>query len=512
MELTLEEMKHADQQFMMQDFTIVIFGGAGDLSRKKLLPTLYHLFEQNQLPNNFTVIGCGSPVGMTDNEYRILANNSVLENNDDSYDEEKSQNFVRHLHFVSGRLEEASVFERIRDLLLTKSPKDSDGNIRVVFYLAVPPGSFEPVILKIREFGLNTGIYIPKIIIEKPFGHDLQSADALNDVVTSVFHEHQVYRIDHYLGKETVQNIIFFRFSNSIFEPLWNRRYIDNVQITVAEDIGIESRGKFYEKAGVVRDIVQNHVMQIIALIAMEPPIGFDPELIRDEKVKVFKSITVMSPDMVLKNTVRGQYGAGVINGKEVKGYRSENFVAGDSKTATYFAGKFEINNWRWAGVPFYVRAGKRLAKRVTEIVIEFKQPPLQLFGGRQQLDSSLLVLTIHPEESIALRFGVKYPNTTKKIKQISMNFSYSKEFQVKPYPPYSRLILDSLKGDLTLFVRQDGEEAMWKVIDPIISTWENPECPSCPKFPNYASGTSGPDNADLLIQADNRHWMTDLS
>jgi len=365
------------------------------------------------------------------------------------------------------------------------------------------------VIKKISEFGLNTGIYIPKIIIEKPFGHDLESSNALSTVVNSVFLEHQVYRIDHYLGKETLQNIIFFRFSNSIFEPLWNRRYIDNVQITVAEDIGIESRGKFYEKAGVVRDIVQNHVMQIIALIAMEPPIGFDPEVIRDEKVKVFRSITVMTPDMVHKNTVRGQYGAGVINGKEVKGYRSEDFVQPESSTATYFAGKFEINNWRWAGVPFYVRAGKRLAKRVTEIVIEFKQPPLQLFGDRQHLESSALALTIHPEESIALKFGVKYPNTTKKIKQINMNFSYSKEFKVKPYPPYSRLILDSLKGDLTLFVRQDGEEAMWKVIDPIIDAWKDSKCP---EFPNYAAGTSGPENADHLIQSDNRRWITDLT
>jgi glucose-6-phosphate 1-dehydrogenase len=493
----------------VSDFTMVIFGGAGDLSRKKLLPTLYHLFQRGHFSENFKVLGCGGSHEINDIMYREIAEESVKSESGNEFDSVKFDEFSKHLFFFSGRLEEDSSFIKLRELLISLQHKDQSGRIDVVYYMAIPPDIFEIVIQKLGQFSLNKGIFNAKIIVEKPFGHDFESSKELNRFINTVFHENEIYRIDHYLGKETLQNIIFFRFSNSIFEPLWNRRYIDNVQITASEDIGIENRGKFYEKACIVRDIVQNHIMQIIALIAMEPPANFEPEMIRDEKVKVFRSVKYMDPEKVRDYTVRGQYGKGMINGKEVIGYRDEKFVAPDSNTATFFAGIFEINNWRWSGVPFYVRTGKRLSKRMTEIVIEFKQPPLQLFDREcSVLEKSALFLTIQPEETIKLKFGVKSPNSVNRIEPIEMYFSYGDKFNFKPYPPYSRLILDCFKKDLTLFVRQDEIEAMWKIVDPIISEWGKYKCPD---YPNYSSGSEGPEAADELIKKFGHKWLTEL-
>jgi glucose-6-phosphate 1-dehydrogenase len=329
----------------------------------------------------------------------------------------------------------------------------------------------------------------------------------LNNVLTHAFDENQIYRIDHYLGKETVQNIIFFRFSNSIFEHLWNRRYIDNVQITVAEDLGIEHRSTFYEQSGVIRDIVQNHLLQIIAMVAMEPPIGFEAEFIRDEKRKVFLSIHPMNEDLIDRFTVRGQYGPGKIKGQDVGGYREEEGVPVDSNTPAFFAAKFHIANWRWTGVPFYLRTGKRMAKRITEIAIEFKQPPLRLFGRTcDVLEPNILLLTLQPDEKISLRFGVKYPYSSNQIYTVNMSFGYEETFKTKFHHPYERLLLDCMKGDLTLFVREDEIEAMWNVVDPIIAQWEGipPQ-----HFPNYTAGTWGPPEAMFLLEHEGRHWIT---
>jgi glucose-6-phosphate 1-dehydrogenase len=362
------------------------------------------------------------------------------------------------------------------------------------------------IIERMKRNELCKNFYNVKIIIEKPFGHDRESAVRLNETLVGGFDENQVYRLDHYLGKETVQNIIFFRFSNPIFEQIWNRHYIDNVQITVAEDIGIEHRGAFYEQTGVVRDIVQNHLLQLVALIAMEPPVSFDAEAIRDEKIKVFRSIPAINPATVAECAIRGQYGSGESDGVEVPGYRQEAGVAPDSITPTFMAARLAIDNWRWAGVPFYIRAGKRLQQHLTQICIQFSQPPLKLFGTSEgDLEPNALVLTVQPEEKIDLRFGVKYPYAPDQIYMTDLSFSYKDVFKVEPHSAYERLIVDAIKGDLTHFVRQDGIEAMWDIVDPVNKFWE--ETPP-DDFPNYAAGAWGPDEADKLMVMDSRHWL----
>lgn len=345
------------------------------------------------------------------------------------------------------------------------------------------------------------------MIVEKPFGRDRASAIKLNQVILKGFDEKQIYRIDHYLGKETVQNIIFFRFANSIFEPLWNRRYVDHVQITVAEDLGVEHRGVFYEQAGVVRDIVQNHVMQLVALVAMEPPVGFEADLIRDEKVKVFRTIRPLDETHIDEFIVRGQYGPGKIKGEDVPGYRQEQDVSPLSNTPTFIAAKLYVDNWRWAGVPFYVRAGKRLPKRITEICVQFKQPPLKLFGRPcDVLEPNLLAFGIQPHEEISLRLTVKYPGMGNQPYMVNMDFNYNETFNIKSYLAYYRLLIDCMKGDLTLFARQDGVEAMWSVVDPITDRWENTPPPG---FPNYDAGTWGPKAAEELLSGEGHQWRT---
>jgi glucose-6-phosphate 1-dehydrogenase len=341
-------------------------------------------------------------------------------------------------------------------------------------------------------------------IIEKPFGHDLASARELNDDVNGVFAEDQIFRIDHYLGKETVQNILIFRFANGIFEPVWNRNYVDHVQITAAEDIGIEGRGPFYEKAGALRDVVQNHVMELLSFVAMEPPVSFEAASMRREKVKVWRSIQPIH----LMDAVRGQYGPGTVDGKQVKGYRQEDRVDPDSGTETYAALKIGIDNWRWAGVPFYLRAGKRLAKRATEITIQFKQPPQLLFKGQsgscKELQPNLITMRIQPDEGISLRFGAKVPSPNMEICPVIMDFNYAEAFGKSSANGYERLLLDAMLGDATLFAHRDGVEATWTLLTPILEQW----AASKPKgFPNYASGTWGPESGDELLARDGRAW-----
>lgn len=492
-------------EFKIVPFTLVIFGGAGDLSKRKLIPTVYRLFHDNKLPKDFSILGFGLP-DLSDEAYRQMIKEAVKEFSPEYFNEKELSGFNKHLFYLSGDLKSDASYELLCSRLEQLTAGIPQNNKNVIYYLAVQPTFVPSIIQKLSGHDLCKGsLSKTKVVVEKPFGRDRKTAIELNQLLTSAFDEKQIYRIDHYLGKETVQNIIFFRFANSIFEPLWNRRYIDHVQITVAEDLGVEHRGAFYEEAGVVRDIVQNHIMQLVSLVAMEPPVGFDADSIRDEKVKIYRTIRPMDEAYIKEFTMLGQYGGGKIIDKEVKGYRSEDKVNPKSNTPTFIAAKLMIDNWRWAGVPFYIRTGKRLPKRVTEIAIEFKHPPLQLLGRRcDVLRSNLLVLSIQPQEGISLHFSVKLPGEGNQPYPVNMDFNYAESFKLKPHPAYERLLRDCMRGDLTLFARQDGVEAMWGVVDPIIKYWGN-NPPS--DLPNYAAGTWGPKEADNLMEKDGRKW-----
>jgi glucose-6-phosphate 1-dehydrogenase len=494
------------EELIVKPFIMVIFGGAGDLSKRKLLPSVFHLYNEGEFSKRFFILGFDR-VEVTEEHYRSMMKEAVRKFNDEPLEETKWNEFSKHLFYLSGNFERdesySNLIKKINRLTASREKERRD----VIYYMAVPPQVMPLAVEKLKHHNLCKGIFQTKIVVEKPFGRDRLSAVKLNNIIKDSFDENQIFRIDHYLSKEPVQNIIFFRFSNTMFEHIWNRRYIDNIQITVAEDLGIEHRGEFYEKAGVVRDIVQNHIMQIIGLIAMETPVGFKAEFIRDEKLKIFRSIRQMDEGYIDKYTVRGQYGPGKIGGKDASGYREEANVSPSSITPTFFAAKLYIDNWRWAGVPFYIRTGKRMAKRITEICIQFKQVPLRLFGRTCDVpEPNILVLTIQPDEMISLRFGVKYPYSLNQIYQVNMAFSYIETFKVKRHFPYERLLLDCLKGDLTLFIRQDAIETMWEVVDPIISRWES-LAPA--GFSNYAAGTWGPVEAGTLIEQDGRHWIT---
>ena len=490
----------------VKPFVMVIFGGTGDLSRRKLLPTLLHIFKEGELPNEFAILGIARST-MDDDRYRNLVKEAVQELSEEPLEEDGWVGFSRHLFYLSADISEdegyRSICKKIEGLL----GQMAGGYRDVIYYLAISP-QMAPVVIKgLKRNDLCQGTFHAKIIIEKPFGRDRLSAAELNRVLTDSFEERQIYRIDHYLGKDTVQNILFFRFSNNIFEQLWNRHHIDNIQITVAETLGVENRGAYYEQSGVVRDMVQNHILQLIGMIAMEPPVGFEADYIRDEKLKVFLSFQPSDEDDIDRFTVRGQYGSGKANGQGVQGYRAEKDVAPDSNIPTFFAGKFHIANWRWAGVPFYVRTGKRMTKHITEIAIQFKQPPLRLFGRTcDTLDPNILLLTIQPEEKISLSFGVKYPHSENQIRTVQMVFSYQETFRMRYHHPYERLLIDCMKGDLTLFVREDEIEAMWHIVDPIITRWESI---SPDRFPNYGAGTWGPVEGDQLLERDGRQWIT---
>lgn len=489
--------------FKIEPFTMVIFGGAGDLSQRKLLPALYHLYHEEKLIKEFSILGFGLPE-FSDAEYRRLSKEAIKRFGPAQSDEKRLNDFTKNLFYLPADLKDGKAYKNLYAQIDKLSQRRGAAKSNIIFYLAVPPTMLPVIVERLNQANLCKDTN-NRIIVEKPFGKDRSSAIKLNRSILKAFDENQIYRIDHYLGKDTVQNIIFFRFGNSIFEPLWNRRYIDHVQITVAEDIGIEHRGVFYEQAGVVRDIVQNHIMQLIALVAMEPPVGFEADLIRDEKVKVFRTIRQMDRDYIDTFTVRGQYGPGKINGGKVCGYRKEKNVSPISNTPTFFAGKFYIDNWRWAGVPFYVRSGKRLPQRVSEIYVEFKQPPLRLFGRTcDVLAPNSLILSIQPQEEICLGLSVKYPGIGNQPHAVHMEFNYEKSFNIKQHPAYERLLVDCIKGDLTLFARQDGVEAMWSIVDQIIRRWEQSPAKD---FPNYAAGTWGPEEAHELLKRDGKKW-----
>ncbi len=490
----------------VEPFTLVIMGGGGDLSQRKLIPSNFHLFHENELPEVFSILAFDR-LDLDDAGYRAVIEEAVKRSDADAFDKAAWDLFSRHLFYVRGVFENDESFEGLKGRIEQISVPTSKGTRDVIYYMAVPPEVVSLAVEKMKAHDLCKGAFKTRIVIEKPFGEDRASAARLNRMITGAFDENQVYRIDHYLAKEPVDNILFFRFSNTIFEEVWNRRYVDNVQITVAEDIGIEHRGAFYEKAGVVRDIVQNHLLQILSLVCMEAPIGFVPEFIRDEKARIVRSIRPVDAEYIDRFVVRGQYEPGTIGDREVPGYRGEPNVSPSSITPTFFAGKFLVDNLRWAGVPFYLRTGKRLPRRVTEICIQFKRLPLRLFGRTcDVLEPNVLFLTIQPDEKIALRFLVKYPFAANQLYTVRMDFSYEEAFKTPPHEAYERILLDVVKGDLTLFVREDTIEEMWEVVDPINRRWESR---TPPDFPNYRAGTWGPPAAEQLMAQESRAWLT---
>ena len=491
----------------VEPFTLVIFGGAGSLAKLKLIPNLFQLFRNKDLPESFTILGAGR-TDYNDAGYRALMKKAVAQVAGEAFSEAQWEDFSSHLYYLSGNVEAEEGMKQLSARIEQLAPKTAKGTTEVVYYMAVPPEVTPRIVSNLKCRNMCKGTFSTKIIVEKPFGVNRATAQALNEIIRQAFDENQIYRIDHYLAKEPVQNILFFRFSNSIFEQLWNTRYIESVQITVAEDAGIAHRGEFYEQAGVVRDIVQNHILQLVSVIAMEPPVGFNADFVRDEKLKVMRAIRPMDQAAIDRFTVRGQYASGSVNNASVPGYRNESKVSATSLAPTFFAGKFFIDNLRWASVPFYVRTGKRLKKNITEICLEFKQLPLRLFGRTcDAIEPNVLILTIQPDEKICLRFGVKYPYAQNQLSMESMTFSYREAFQKPLQGAYERLLLDCLNGDLSLFVRQDMVEVMWEIVDPIIARWD-----SAPPtdFPNYAAGAWGPEASHRLLAQAGHHWITE--
>jgi glucose-6-phosphate 1-dehydrogenase len=485
---------------------MVIFGAAGDLTRRKLIPSLYNLAKYNLLSREFAVIGIARNPMSTD-EFRTKLVQDLKEFAQEPVDTDLQEWFERRVFYITGEFGDARTYQQLKDLLQNVD-KDYATHGNCFYYLATAPDFFAPIVEQLASTGLVTEEHPQwrRVIVEKPFGRDLESARALNQQLLKVVTEHQIYRIDHYLGKETVQNILAFRFANGIFEPIWNRRYIDHVQISVGETVGVEQRGSYYDTAGALRDMVPNHIMQLISLTAMEPPISFQADAVRDEQAKILHAVQSLSSEDVLTRTVRGQYGEGDVAGQRAPAYRSELGVPRDSRTETFVAVKLQVDNWRWAGVPFYLRTGKRMASRSTYIVIQFRRAPFVLFRDTEvdKLMPNQLVLHIQPEEGIALRFAAKTPGPAMRLGTVDMDFEYADYFGKQPSTGYERLLHDCMVGDATLFQRADMVEAGWSVVNSMLDLWK-----ALPprNFPNYASGSWGPKEADELLERDGRHW-----
>ena len=484
---------------------MVIFGATGDLTKRKLLPALYRLAQQQLIPTEFAILGTARQT-LGDDEYRALMLEALRTFGDeDKIDETSWNSFADGIFYEPGDVKNPETYSRLKSRLSEiDEQRKTQGNR--IFYLATAPEFFAVITGHLGSASLvqKEDSSWTRIVVEKPFGHDLESARELNAQLSSVFREEQIYRIDHYLGKETVQNLMVFRFANSIFEPLWNRNYIDHVQITNAETIGVEGRGGYYDKAGALRDMMQNHVFQIASLIAMEPPSSFDADNVRDEKVRTMQAVQPFPQDQIDDFAVRGQYGPGVVLGETVVGYRQEPDVDPQSSTETFATVKLLFDNERWANVPFYLRTGKRLARRVTEIAIEFKPVERQLFTNNDApLEPNVLVIRIQPNEGITLRFAAKLPGQKMRIRWVNMDFRYGSSFGVRPPEAYERLLLDCMLGDPTLFARRDMVERCWEIVEPVLEAWKKP----APDFSNYEAGSSGPRSSFELIERDGRKW-----
>ena len=485
---------------------MVIFGASGDLTTRKLLPALYNLRRSKLLPEDFAILGV-SVDQMSEDEFRNKVRHDIKEYAGAPDDCTQCDWLAERIYYMVGDFRDNGTYSHLKDLLTELDQKHSTrGNY--LYYLATAPAFFGEIPTRLGSAGLTTEAdnHWRRVVIEKPFGNDLDSARALNRDLGKSLSEKQIYRIDHYLGKETVQNILVFRFSNGIFEPVWNRRYIDHVQITVAEELGVERRGGYYDHAGALRDMIPNHILQLVTLTSMEPPISFQADAVRDEQAKILHAIQVMPPEEVLTRAVRGQYGPGAIDGAPEIGYRAEPLVNPQSNTETFVALKLSIDNWRWADVPFYIRTGKRMAKRVTEIAIQFRRAPFVLFRDTpvERLMPNLLVLHIQPDEGISLRFGAKIPGPIVRVGSVNMDFDYVDYFGSEPSTGYERLLYDCMIGDATLFQRSDMVEAGWSVVGPVQDVWRALPARS---FPNYDSGSWGPKEADELMKRDGRAW-----
>ena len=480
---------------------VVIFGASGDLTRRKLLPALYRLYLDRRIPANTSILGI-SRTPMSDEQFRERMRASVAEFLEGgSLDEASWREFASGLFYLAGDLNEPPTFETLTTRLgEIEESRATAGN--VLFYLSTLPSHYDPAVQGLGRAGLARGNGWRRLIVEKPFGHDLATAQDLNHRLHRVFPESEIYRIDHYLGKETVQNILAFRFGNGIFEPLWNRRYVDHVQITGAESIGVEGRGAYYQEAGALRDMIQNHLLQVMATVAMEPPAAFEPNAVRDERAKLLRSIRILKPEEVALDAVAGQYGPARVGGEELPGFRQEPGVDAGSRTDTYAAATFFVDNWRWAGVPFYLRTGKRLPKRVTDIVIQFHSAPHSLFPGNQ-LMPTLLILRIQPEEGISLRFLSKVPGERMTLRPVSMDFNYGASFGEHSPSAYETLLVDAMAGDATLYTRQDMVEASWTAVQPILDAWAARQF----EFPNYDAGSWGPAAADQMLARRGHAW-----
>ncbi len=485
---------------------MVIFGAAGDLTRRKLIPALYNLAKAQLLSREFAILGVAhSP--MSTEDFRNKLSEDIRHYAGSDIDSDIWEWFTRRLYYVTAEFNDKNVYSQLKTTL-EKLDKDHSTHGNYFFYLATAPDFFGPIVEQLAATGLmqEENGHWRRVIVEKPFGRDIDSAKTLNQQLLKFASEKQIYRIDHYLGKETVQNILAFRFANGIFEPIWNRRYIDHVQITVAETVGVEQRGSYYDQAGALRDMVPNHIMQLISLTAMEPPVSFRADAVRDEQAKILHAIQPLSSEEVLTRTVRGQYGSGVENAHRVPGYREEPDVPPDSRTETFVAMKLAIDNWRWADVPFYLRTGKRLATQSTQIVIQFRRAPFVLFRDTpvENLMPNQLVLHIQPEEGIALQFAAKVPGPIMRLGAVDMNFKYADYFGTQPSTGYERLLHDCMIGDATLFQRADMVEAGWCVVSPALDVWK-----ALPprNFPNYPAGSWGPKDSDELLERDGRHW-----
>jgi len=485
---------------------MVIFGASGDLTKRKLIPALANLAQDNLLPTQFAIVGVAVN-DFTPETFRNMLGEETPKYSDTEIDLKVWDWFKERIYYVQGDFQDPGTYARLKSQIEEADQKHNTLGNRL-FYLAVAPGFFSAIARQLGQAGLTkdeNGRWA-RVVVEKPFGHDLDSARQLNNELKQVLAEHQIYRIDHYLGKETVQNVMVFRFANNIIEPLWNRNYVDHVQITAAESIGVEHRGAFYETAGALRDMVPNHLFQLLTMTAMEPPISFDADEVRNKQAEVLHAIQPFGPEDVLTNTVRGQYGEGTIDDKRVPPYRREPNVAPESNTETFVAMKLMIDSWRWAGVPFYLRTGKRMARRNTEIVIQFRRTPFVLFRHTpvRTLETNRLVIHIQPEEGTSLSFTAKIPGSVMKLGLVNMDFDYCTYFGVEHRTGYERLLRDCMAGDATLFQRADMVEAGWAVIQPILDVWH-----ALPprNFANYAAGSWGPPEAEELLQREGRSW-----